>query len=63
MSAFLLIIIFGHCVDALGGATSEMRDYALANLLCVLIVYATVEQDDQISLDHLRRRQNPVEVH
>ena len=35
MCAFLLIIIFGHCLDAFGSATSGMRDYALANLFCV----------------------------
>lgn len=56
MCGFLLIIVFGHSLDGLGGATSGMRDYALANLLCVLIVYAITERDDQISLDHLRRK-------
>jgi uncharacterized membrane protein YphA (DoxX/SURF4 family) len=53
MCGFLLIIIFGHCLDDLGNATSGMRDYALANLLCVLIVYATTEQTDRLGLDRL----------
>ena len=56
MCAFLLIIIFGHCLDAFGSATSGMRDYALANLFCVLLVYVIAKRDDRLTLDHLWTR-------
>jgi len=56
MCGFLLIVIFGHCLDDFGCATSGMRDYALANLLCVLLVYATAKRDDQLALDYLWTR-------
>ena len=54
-ATFLLIVIFGHCLDAFGSATSGMRDYALANLFCVLLVYVIAKRDDRLTLDHLRR--------
>lgn len=56
MCAFLLIIIFGHCLDDFGSATSGMRDYALANLFCVLLVYVIAKRDDRLTLDHLWTR-------
>lgn len=56
MCAFLLIIIFGHCLNDFGSATSGMRDYALANLFCVLLVYVVSKPDDQLALDHLWTR-------
>jgi uncharacterized membrane protein YphA (DoxX/SURF4 family) len=57
MCAFLLVVIFGHCLNDFGGATSGMRDYALSNLLRVLIVYVTAKRDDRFALDRLRTRE------